>query len=95
VTSAPPEAAASSEDSMPDGKNPVAPTARPAPTRAELVARWGVARRRRDAAPLGSEEHRRAVIEVGEIEVEINAIDVEASEGRQVRPAHPGERAHS
>ncbi len=82
---------------MPDARNPVAPTGRPAPApaRPELIARWGAARRRRDAAPLGSEEHRRAVIEVGEIEVEINAVDVEAAEGRQVRPAHPGERDDS
>jgi hypothetical protein len=64
--------------------------ARPAPTRAELLARWTAARRRRDAAPLDSEEHRRAVIEVGEIEVLINALDVEQSEGRHVAPARRG-----
>lgn len=66
------------------------PAGRPAPTRADLLARWTGARRRRDAAPLGSEEHRRAVIEIGEIEVEINAVDVEASEGRTVKPAVRG-----
>ena len=69
--------------------------ARPAPTRAELLARWGAARRRRDSAPLGSEEHSRAVIEVGEIEVAINALDVEESEGRHVQPAHRVESHHS
>ena len=71
---------------MPDARNSIAP--RPT-SRADLLARWTAARRRRDAAPLGSDEHRRAVIEVGEIEVEINAVDVEASEGRRVQPARP------
>jgi DNA-binding response OmpR family regulator len=56
-------------------------------TRAELLARWTAARRRRDAAPLDSPENRAAVIEVGEIEVTINALDVTVSEGRTVRPA--------
>ena len=78
-------------------RNPAsaAPTARPAPTRADLVARWSAARRRRDAAAPDSEEHRKAVIEVGQIEVMINAMDVEASEGRHVQPAHRDEAMHS
>lgn len=76
---------------MPDVRNvaPAAP-ARPAPTRVELVGRWQAARRRRDAAPLESEEYRQAVIEVGEIEVSINALDVETTEGRHLQPAHRG-----
>ena len=56
-------------------------------TRAELLARWTAARRRRDAAPIDSPENRTAVIEIGEIEVTINALDVTVSEGRTVRPA--------
>ncbi len=40
-------------------------TARPAPTRAELLARWTAARRRRDAAPLGSPEEHRAAVDRG------------------------------
>jgi hypothetical protein len=79
---------------MLDARNAATPAGR-TPTRAELLARWSAARRRRDAAPLGSEEHRRAVIEVGEIEVEINAIDVQATEGRAARPAHPGDPEHA
>ena len=83
---------------MPDARNAAATAAspaRPAPTRAELLGRWQEARRRRENAPLGSEEYRLATIEVGEIEVTINALDVEASEGRQVKPAHRGEKPHS
>jgi hypothetical protein len=82
---------------MLDARNAATPAGR-TPTRAELVARWTAARKRRDAAQLGSEEHRRAVIEVGELEVEINALDVQATEGRPARPAQPdhsGEAGHS
>lgn len=78
---------------MLDARNPATPAGR-APTRADLLARWTAARKRRDAAPLGSEEHRRAVIDVGEIEVEINALDVTATEGRPTQPARPGEPDH-
>lgn len=74
---------------MPNVRNvaPAAP-ARPTLTRAELLALWQAARHRRDAAHVESEEYQRAAIEVGEIEVAINALDVEASEGRHVEPAH-------
>ena len=61
------------------------------PTRADLLVRWNEARRRRDAAALGSEAQRDATIEVGELEVWMNALDVAASEGRVVRPAQRGE----
>jgi hypothetical protein len=44
-------------------------------TRAELLALHAAARRRRNAAALGSEEHRRAVDEVGRIEVEIARVE--------------------
>lgn len=79
---------------MLDARN-AATTAGRSPTRADLLARWSAARRRRDATPLGSEEHRRAVIEVGELEVEINAADVTATEGRPARPATPGGPEHA
>jgi hypothetical protein len=70
---------------------PVTPAAgtRPTPTRSDLVARWQAARRRRDAAAPGSEEQRQAIIELGELEVQINAVDVLISEGRDVAPARP------
>jgi len=64
--------------------------ARPAPTRMELLTRWMAARRRREAAQLGSEEFRQAVIEVGELEVMMNALDVAASGGQPVEPADAG-----
>jgi len=44
-------------------------------TRAELLVLHADARRRRNAAPLGSEEHKRAVDEVGRIEVEIARVE--------------------
>jgi hypothetical protein len=47
----------------------------PAPARAELLARWREARRRRDAAPLGGEEFRAAAEEIARIEVEIARLD--------------------
>jgi hypothetical protein len=46
--------------------------------RAELLALHETARRRRNAAAWGSEEHKRAVEEVGRIEVEIARVDREA-----------------
>jgi hypothetical protein len=60
-----------------------------------LLARWQAARRRRDASPAESEEYRHAAIEIGEIEVQINSLDVETSEGRHVAPAHRGGGSHS
>jgi hypothetical protein len=47
-------------------------------TRDELLALHAAARRRRNAAPWGSEEHRHAVAEVARIEVEIARVDREA-----------------
>ncbi len=44
-------------------------------TRAELLDRHAVTRRRRNAAPLGSDEHRAAVDEIGRIEIRIAAIE--------------------
>ncbi len=44
-------------------------------TRAELLVLHADARRRRNAAPLGSEEHKLAVDEVGRIEVEIARVE--------------------
>jgi len=64
-------------------------------TRPELLMRWHAARRRRDLSPLESEERRVATIEVGELEVRINALDVEASEGRPVQPVHRVGTHHS
>ena len=59
-------------------------------SRETLLQRHAAARQRRDRAPLGSAEHQRAITEIGEIEVEINSLDVASSEGRVVPPAHPG-----
>jgi hypothetical protein len=47
----------------------------PAPTRDSLLSRHAEARRRRNAAPLGSHEWAQAVAEVGRIEVEIARIE--------------------
>jgi len=44
-------------------------------TREELLKAHADARRRRDRAPLGSEEYRAAVAEVGRIEVEIARLE--------------------
>ena len=44
-------------------------------TRAELLERHAATRRRRNAAPLGSDEHRAAVDEIGRIEIRIAAIE--------------------
>ena len=80
---------------MPEATKHVAAAADTAPTRDELLARWNAARRRRETAALESAEYERATIEVGEIEVMINAVDVEASEGRSVKPAHRVKVQHS
>jgi hypothetical protein len=50
-------------------------TKAPTRTREDLLAEHAAARRRRDAAPLGSEEFRSAVDEIGRIEVEIARIE--------------------
>jgi len=47
----------------------------PAPTRESLLARHAEARRRRNAAPLGSHEWAQAVGDVEKIEVEIARIE--------------------
>jgi hypothetical protein len=44
-------------------------------TRAELLDRHAAARRKRNAAPLGSEAHRAAIDEIGRIEIRIAAIE--------------------
>ncbi len=44
-------------------------------TRDELLVDHVEARHRRDAAPLGSDEHRQAIEDVGRIEVEIARIE--------------------
>ncbi len=44
-------------------------------SRAELLDRHAVTRQRRNAAPLGSDEHRAAVDEIGRIEIRIAAIE--------------------
>ena len=75
--------------------NGTAAPARPAPTRTELLARWMAARRRPEAAQRGSEEVRQAVIEVGELEVAMNALDVASSEAHPTESADAGERTHS
>ena len=43
--------------------------------RAELLERHTEARRKRNAAPLGSDAHRAAVDEIGRIEIRIAAIE--------------------
>ena len=44
-------------------------------SRVELLERHAVTRQRRNAAPLGSDEHRDAVDELGRIEIRIAAIE--------------------
>jgi hypothetical protein len=44
-------------------------------SRAELLERHADARQRRNAAPLGSDQHRSAVDEIGRIEIRIAAIE--------------------
>ena len=50
-------------------------TKRSTRTREKLLAEHAEARRRRDAAPLGSEEFRAAADDVGRIEVEIARVE--------------------
>ena len=51
------------------------------PEREELLREHAEQRRRRDAAPLGSEEFRAAAIRIGEIEVEIARLERAAGVG--------------
>jgi hypothetical protein len=65
---------------MPDRSPSPSPTGVPArtarePTRESLLAQWREARRRREAAPLGSEGYRDASEEIARIEVEIARIE--------------------
>ncbi len=53
-------------------KGPAAPVAK---TREELLAEHAAARRRRDAAGLGTPAYREAALEVERIEVEIAALE--------------------
>lgn len=50
-------------------------TSQGAATREELLRQHAEARHRRNAAPLGGEEHRAAVAEIARIEVEIARIE--------------------
>jgi hypothetical protein len=45
------------------------------PTREQLLVRWREARRRREAADLGSVGYRRALEEIARIEIEIARIE--------------------
>lgn len=56
---------------MPSKPKPAGPTR----TREELLEEHAAARRRRDAAPLGSDEYRATADEVGRIEVEIARVE--------------------
>ena len=47
----------------------------PQPNRDQLMAQWREARRRRDAAELGSKAYERAVEEIARIEVEIARVE--------------------
>jgi hypothetical protein len=47
----------------------------PQPTREQLLAQWREARRRRDAAPLGSKAWEEASEEIARIEVEIARVE--------------------
>lgn len=48
---------------------------KPTTTRDALLAEHVAARRRRDAAPLGSEDYRQALEEIARVEVEIARIE--------------------
>ena len=50
-------------------------TRTPQPTRDQLMAQWREARRRRDAAELGSKAYEAAVEEIARIEVEIARVE--------------------
>jgi hypothetical protein len=45
------------------------------PTREQLLVQWGEARRRREAADLGSAAYRRALEDIARIEIEIARIE--------------------
>jgi hypothetical protein len=47
----------------------------PQPNRDQLMGQWREARRRRDAAELGSKAYERAVEEIARIEVEIARVE--------------------
>jgi hypothetical protein len=51
------------------------PNATANPTREQLMALWGEARRRREAADLGSAAYRRALEDLARIEVDIARIE--------------------
>lgn len=59
-------------DQQSDSRSAMAPLPS---TRKELLVLHAQSRARRDAAALGSEAYRRAALEVGEIEVEIAALE--------------------
>lgn len=79
--SAPESAPDSARESAPDSARESAPGATTAsaeggrPSRAELLAAHAAARRRRNAAPLGSEAWAAAVHEIARIEVAIAELD--------------------
>jgi hypothetical protein len=50
-------------------------TRQPQPTRDHLMVEWREARRRRDAAELGSKAYEKAVEEIARIEVEIARVE--------------------
>ena len=80
------------DEAMPD--RATSALAQPLPaTREALLARHTTARRRRDSAPLDSEEFQAAAIEVSQIEVAISALDVAEAGGELADPA-PGARLH-
>ncbi len=60
---------------------PTAPAEATRPHREALLREHAEQRRRRDAAPLGSEEFRAAAIRIAEIEVEIARLEREAGLG--------------
>jgi len=51
------------------------PNATADPTREQLMAQWADARRRREAADLGSVAYRRALEDIARIEIEIARIE--------------------
>lgn len=62
-------------------EQPNAPADQTRPQREALLREHAEQRRRRDAAPLESEEFRAAAIRIGEIEVEIARLEREAGLG--------------
>jgi hypothetical protein len=61
------------------------------PTREALLIEHTIARRRRDAAPLGSEAYQAALVEISRIEVAIAAVEV-VKPGEPPLAAAPGAR---